>query len=73
MNEIINTSFDAGGYGSMALIVLLDQLTRNVFRGTALAWSGDSKALEVCLEAIRNSSYKQLPLIMRAQYPSSYL
>lgn len=43
--------------GSLALILLLDQFTRNIFRpGThpepGLSWSGDAKALEVSGETI---------------------
>ena len=33
--------------GALALIVLLDQLSRNVFRGTAEAFAGDAKALSL--------------------------
>ncbi|GAM89486.1 hypothetical protein ANO11243_075250 [Dothideomycetidae sp. 11243] len=43
--------------GSLALILLLDQFTRNIFRpkshpDPALSWSGDSKAHELALRAI---------------------
>jgi uncharacterized protein (DUF924 family) len=38
--------------GSLALVILLDQFTRNLGRGTANAFAGDGAALTVCLEAI---------------------
>ena len=36
--------------GRLALILLLDQLRRNIFRGTAEAFSKDSLALKLCVE-----------------------
>ena len=36
----------------LALIVLLDQATRNLYRGTALAFAGDGHALRLALEAL---------------------
>jgi uncharacterized protein (DUF924 family) len=38
--------------GSLALVILLDQFTRSLGRGTAKAFAGDAAALAVCLEAI---------------------
>ncbi|WP_027859290.1 DUF924 family protein [Marinobacterium jannaschii] len=38
--------------GRLALIILLDQFTRNIYRGTAKAFSGDAKALGLCKEGI---------------------
>lgn len=38
--------------GALALIVLLDQMTRNVYRGSARAFSGDARALAVCRSAL---------------------
>jgi uncharacterized protein (DUF924 family) len=34
--------------GCLALILILDQFTRNVYRGTPEAFSGDSRALAIC-------------------------
>lgn len=34
--------------GCLALILILDQFTRNVHRGTAKAFAGDPKALAIC-------------------------
>lgn len=38
--------------GSLALIILLDQLSRNIFRGKAQAFSYDGLALEYCIDGI---------------------
>ena len=34
--------------GALALVILLDQLSRNIHRGTAAAFSGDARALACC-------------------------
>lgn len=39
--------------GALALVVLLDQLTRNMGRGTPAMYRGDAKALAVCEAALR--------------------
>ena len=39
--------------GRLALILLLDQMTRNSFRGTARAFAGDAQAVALSLEGIR--------------------
>ena len=38
--------------GSLALILLLDQFTRNIFRGDPKSFFGDDKALEISLNCI---------------------
>ena len=38
--------------GSLALIILTDQFTRNVFRGTPRSFSGDILALGNCLNCL---------------------
>lgn len=38
--------------GALALVILLDQMTRNVHRGTPLAFSGDVAALAIAKAAI---------------------
>jgi hypothetical protein len=38
--------------GQLALIVLLDQLSRNIYRGTARAFAQDAKALALCQEGL---------------------
>ncbi len=39
--------------GSLALIILLDQFPRNLFRDTAAAFAGDKRALSYANEAVR--------------------
>jgi len=46
--------------GRLALIILIDQFRRNIHRGTANAYSGDGRALKLCIEGVVNHSYKQL-------------
>ena len=51
--------------GLMALILLLDQFPRNIYRGTAAAFSGDPRALGLAQQAIAGARHLQLPLIHR--------
>lgn len=44
----------------LACILLLDQFTRNIYRGTAKAFSGDNQALEITLELL--NKHVELPL-----------
>lgn len=39
--------------GRLALIILLDQFTRSIYRGSADAFSGDLRAEQLCREGIR--------------------
>ena len=48
--------------GALALVVLLDQLSRNVFRGTADAFSGDAKAASIAVQAIARGLDRKVPL-----------
>ncbi|MDH3666646.1 MAG: DUF924 domain-containing protein [Paracoccaceae bacterium] len=47
--------------GALALIIVLDQFPRNMFRGTASAYRSDSKALCVAKQAIRRGHDKVTP------------
>jgi uncharacterized protein (DUF924 family) len=38
--------------GRLALLIVLDQFTRNIYRGTARAYAGDAAALALALETI---------------------
>lgn len=49
----------------IALIVVLDQFSRNLHRDSALAFSGDEKALALALGAIASGMHKQMPAIHR--------
>ncbi len=52
--------------GRLALVILLDQFTRNLGRGTPAAFAGDKRALSVCLEGIDRGQDNQLRLIERS-------
>ncbi len=49
----------------LALIITLDQFTRNIFRGTADAFAGDDSALEHTQMALALGEDRELPLIQR--------
>lgn len=51
--------------GLVALVILLDQFTRNLFRGTPEAFAGDARALQVVLAAVDSGRHLRLPLIHR--------
>ncbi len=46
--------------GRLALIIVLDQFRRNVYRGTADAYSQDRQALKLCVEGTLSGAYKTL-------------
>jgi uncharacterized protein (DUF924 family) len=52
--------WSATARGRLALILLLDQLPRNLHRGTAAAFAEDSKALALCLDGIELGQDKAL-------------
>ena len=47
--------------GALALIILLDQFTRNVYRGTGEAFAHDDKALKLTQKLIESGVDKNLP------------
>jgi uncharacterized protein (DUF924 family) len=51
--------------GQLAHVILLDQFTRNVFRGQARAFSGDAQAQQLVLQAIASHADEQLPWVGR--------
>jgi uncharacterized protein (DUF924 family) len=52
-------------HGRLALIVLLDQLSRNIHRGTAAAYRQDARALAACREGIECGHDLELSVIER--------
>jgi len=52
--------------GCLALVILLDQFTRSLGRGTAEAFAGDRAAQELCRAAMEASLDRDLRLIERA-------
>ena len=58
--------------GSLALVILLDQFPRNMFRGTARAFGTDAKALAISEKAIERACFdRTLIPAERAQDDSS--
>lgn len=54
--------------GRLALIVVLDQFSRNVFRGTPNAYAGDAKAQQLAREGIAAGMDKPLTLDERQSF-----
>ncbi len=52
--------------GRVALILLLDQFTRNIYRGEARAYGGDEQALQIAREGVENGDHLLLGVDMRA-------
>jgi len=50
---------------AVALILLLDQFCRNVYRGSDKAFAGDAKALQVCLAGLEHGTDKHLGFAAR--------
>lgn len=53
--------------GLLALVIVLDQFSRNIHRGSPLAFAGDGKALALARRAVARGDHQQLPL-QRAQW-----
>lgn len=51
--------------GRLALIILLDQFSRHVFRDTAQSFAQDSKAQQLCIEGIENGLDADLTSVER--------
>lgn len=51
--------------GRLALVLLLDQFTRNIHRATPRAWSGDSRALDFAREGVGRGDDRMLPVEQR--------
>jgi uncharacterized protein (DUF924 family) len=52
-------------HSCLALILLLDQLPRNIFRGKATAWATDPQALAIANQAIQDGIDREFPPIQR--------
>jgi uncharacterized protein (DUF924 family) len=57
--------WEASARSRLALIVLLDQFTRNVHRGSARAFSGDGRAQQLVLQALAQGTDENLPTVGR--------
>ncbi len=51
--------------GALALILLLDQFTRNMYRGTPQAFAGDARALALALQLVASGEHLQMPPLQR--------
>lgn len=49
----------------LALVILLDQFTRNVFRGSGRAFAGDARAQQLVRQALAQHWDRQLPWVAR--------
>jgi uncharacterized protein (DUF924 family) len=46
--------------GWLALLIMLDQFTRNIFRGEVRSYAGDARALKLATEALDNGTLRAL-------------
>lgn len=54
-----------GPWGQLALVILLDQFTRNIHRNTSKSFAGDPQALTLALQAMESGVDQQLPEVVR--------
>lgn len=54
--------------GTLALILLLDQMTRNIHRDTPNAFSGDDMALAICLKGIERGYLDEFETLPERQF-----
>lgn len=50
----------------LALIIVLDQFSRNMFRGDARSWATDAKALAMAKYAVEHALDRELPALQRS-------
>ncbi len=60
LNNSLNVD-DSNTQEQLAYIILLDQFTRNVYRGSAKAFAGDALALESTLRLLKSKTHLTLP------------
>jgi uncharacterized protein (DUF924 family) len=58
-------TWQATARGCLALIILLDQFSRNIYRGKAEAFAQDAMALRICEQGIIENKDQELSLIER--------
>lgn len=71
---LVQSALDADGLSEwegrmpdeLALVILLDQFTRNIFRDTPRAFAGDRRAIQLVQAGVAEQREHQLPLIQRA-------
>ena len=57
--------WEAGPLNRLALVILLDQFTRNVYRRSAQAFAGDSRSQALVSDALAKGMDRQLPWVGR--------
>jgi len=58
--------WSATPHGLLALVVVLDQFSRNLYRATALAFANDGKSLALAQDAVRRGCDRPLQVVERA-------
>ncbi|MED5597843.1 DUF924 family protein [Janthinobacterium sp. P210006] len=58
--------WEATPHGALARLIVLDQFTRNVYRGTPRAFAGDAQALALAVALTQAGQDRQLPSMLRA-------
>jgi uncharacterized protein (DUF924 family) len=53
--------------GALGLVILLDQVSRNIHRGSPLTYEGDARALAIAKSAVANGFHQKMPS-SRAQW-----
>ena len=59
-------AWEATPHGALARLIVLDQFTRNVYRGTPRAFAGDAQALALAVALTQAAQDQQLPPMLRA-------
>lgn len=59
-------AWDATPHGALARLIVLDQFTRNVYRGTPRAFAGDAQALALAVALTQAGQDQLLPPMLRA-------
>ncbi|KAK8097419.1 hypothetical protein PG984_016558 [Apiospora sp. TS-2023a] len=67
-NRELNDWATAGPESSVALVALLDQFSRNLFRGTPEAFAGDDQAWDVTVKALAQDFDKQVSVIQASTF-----
>lgn len=63
-NELVD--WEAKPLSRLALVVLLDQFTRNIHRGTPRAYAGDHRAVTLVVEGMARDMDRRLPRVGQA-------
>src|SRR5437016_4273492 len=66
------TSWIEQPQGTLALLLLLDQFPRNVFRGTPESYSSDGMALDVAVTGIAKGQQRELPLLQQVFFHTPF-